>query len=222
MKTMHAKKETCLPDSAFQQPRPEGDGNSAFDGISLQELNGKFKKAIGPGADDRENVIRVTRVETCLGTMIAGATGKGICLFEFVDSKKLEMELKQLITTLKAPLVERGHVHLNTLREQVERYFRGELREFSVPVDLVGTDFQVRAWLGLLKIPYGATISYAKQAEALGRPSAVRAVANANGKNKISIVLPCHRVIGANGTLTGYGGGLWRKKKLLELERGKL
>jgi AraC family transcriptional regulator of adaptative response/methylated-DNA-[protein]-cysteine methyltransferase len=176
---------------------------------SLKALNGKFKKVTGSGTDGRKNVICITRVETELGTMMAGATGKGICLFEFADYKMLELELKQLIAMLKAPLVECENVHFNTLREQVERYFKGELREFSVPLDLAGTDFQIQAWLGLLNIPYGATISYAKQAEAIGKPSAVRAVANANGKNKISIILPCHRVIGTNGTLTGYGGGIW-------------
>ncbi|MDR1221845.1 MAG: methylated-DNA--[protein]-cysteine S-methyltransferase [Tannerella sp.] len=205
-------------DSVFQQSQYGGNEKNVFDCISLGELNGRFKKVIGSDMDSYKNVICVTRVETELGTMIAGATGKGICLFEFADYKMLEMQLKQLIVLLKAPLVERESVHFDTLREQVERYFKGELREFSVPLDLAGTDFQVQAWLGLLNIPYGATISYAKQAEALGKPSAVRAVANANGKNRISIILPCHRVIGTNGTLTGYGGGIWRKKKLLELE----
>ena len=85
-----------------------------------------------------------------------------------------------------------------------------------------GTEFQKQVWLSLLKIPYGCTTNYAKQAELIGKPSAVRAVANANGKNKISIILPCHRIIGADGTLTGYGGGIWRKKKLLEFEQKNL
>mgnify|MGYP003623819560 FL=1 len=87
---------------------------------------------------------------------------------------------------------------------------------------LAGTEFQKQVWLALLQIPYGMTTTYAKQAELLGKRSAVRAVANANVKNKISIILPCHRVIGADGTLTGYGGGIWRKKKLLELEKKNL
>jgi AraC family transcriptional regulator of adaptative response/methylated-DNA-[protein]-cysteine methyltransferase len=218
-KTHLQKKEIYRADNVFQQSQSGDNGKSAFDGISLRELNGKCRKKIGADTDNHKNVICITRVETELGTMIAGATDKGICLFEFADCKMLETELKQLIVLLKAPLVERENVHFNTLREQMERYFKGKLREFSVPLDLAGTDFQVQAWLGLLNIPYGATISYAKQAEALGKPSAVRAVANANGRNKISIILPCHRVIGTNGTLTGYGGGIWRKKKLLELEK---
>jgi AraC family transcriptional regulator of adaptative response/methylated-DNA-[protein]-cysteine methyltransferase len=101
----------------------------------------------------------------------------------------------------------------------MEQYFEGKRKNFDIPLDLVGTEFQKQVWLSLLQIPYGCTTTYAKQAELLGKPSAVRAVANANGKNKISIILPCHRVIGADGTLTGYGGGIWRKKKLLEFER---
>jgi len=84
---------------------------------------------------------------------------------------------------------------------------------------LVGTDFQKKVWKSLMQIPYGTTISYGEQAKRIGKPKAVRAVANANAKNKISIILPCHRVIGANGKLTGYGGGLWRKEKLLEFEQ---
>jgi len=185
---------------------------------SLSELNNKFKKVIG----NYKRFISVALIETEVGTIMAGATDKGICLLEFADSKKLERELEQLIMLFKAPLIENENTHFITLREQLDKYFKGELREFSVPLDLMGTDFQRHAWLGLLNIPYGSTTTYAKQAEALGKPSAVRAVANANGKNRISIILPCHRVIGTDGSLTGYGGGLWRKKRLLELEQSYL
>ncbi|MDR1054298.1 MAG: methylated-DNA--[protein]-cysteine S-methyltransferase [Prevotellaceae bacterium] len=205
----------CQTDNAFQQPQSEKGKNKKFDCGSLNELNRRFEKIIGKN----KKMISITLVETGVGTMIAGATDKGICLLEFSDSKKLEPELKQLITLFKAPLIEGDNIYFNALREQLGKYFKGELRKFSVPLDLKGTDFQVHAWLGLLNIPYGSTTTYAKQAEALGRPSAVRAVANANGKNRISIILPCHRVIGTDGNLTGYGGEIWRKKKLLELER---
>lgn len=190
-----------------------------FDYGLLKELNQLYKKSISLSSGSSPNPTRITCMETEVGTMIAGATDKGICLFEFADSKKVETELKQLITLYKAPLEEGDHIHFNILRKQIEEYFRGELREFNLPLDVKGTDFQVQAWLGLRNIPYGYTTSYAKQAESLGRPAAVRAVANANGKNRISILLPCHRVIGTDGSLTGYGGQLWRKKKLLELER---
>jgi methylated-DNA-[protein]-cysteine S-methyltransferase len=104
------------------------------------------------------------------------------------------------------------------VRNQLCAYFEGELIEFEIPLHLEGTDFQLRVWQELMSIPYGTTISYAEQAQRIGRPGAARAVGAANGRNPISIVVPCHRVIGANGTLTGYGGGLDRKQWLLEHE----
>jgi AraC family transcriptional regulator of adaptative response/methylated-DNA-[protein]-cysteine methyltransferase len=168
---------------------------------------------------DKTEIVNLTNVETDLGLMIAGATDKGVCMLEFADCKLLEFELRQLIAIFKAPLVQGDNPQFHTLRNQLEEYFKGKRRNFDISLDLAGTEFQKQVWLSLLKIPYGCTISYAKQAELLGKPSAVRAVANANGKNKISIILPCHRVIGADGSLTGYGGGIWRKKKLLEFER---
>lgn len=164
-------------------------------------------------------IVNITHIETDLGLMITAATEKGICMFEFTDYKLLELELRQLSDSFNAPLVQGDNPHFNTLREQIGQYFRGERRNFDIPLDLAGTEFQKQVWLSLLQIPYGSTTTYAKQAERLGKRSAVRAVANANGKNKISIILPCHRVIGTNGSLTGYGGGIWRKEKLLELER---
>jgi AraC family transcriptional regulator of adaptative response/methylated-DNA-[protein]-cysteine methyltransferase len=164
-------------------------------------------------------LVNITYIETDLGSMIAVASNKGICMFEFADYKLLELELKQLVASFKTPLVQGDNPHFNTLKEQIGQYLKGERKNFDIPLDLVGTEFQKQVWLSLLQIPYGCTTTYAKQAELVGKRSAVRAVANANGKNKISIILPCHRVIGTNGTLTGYGGGIWRKKKLLELER---
>jgi methylated-DNA-[protein]-cysteine S-methyltransferase len=101
---------------------------------------------------------------------------------------------------------------------QLESYFRRELRDFQLPLDFEGTEFQKRAWRQLLTIPYGQTRSYSQIAQAIGSPAAVRAVGAANGANPIAIVVPCHRVIGANGRLVGYGGGLPLKKRLLELE----
>ena len=163
-------------------------------------------------------MVNITNIETELGLMVGVATGKGICMFEFADYKLLDLELRQLAKAFNAPLVEGHSVHFDTLKTQITEYFEGERKNFDIPLDLVGTEFQKQVWLSLLQIPYGCTTTYAKQAALIGKPSAVRAVANANGKNKISIILPCHRVIGTDGTLTGYGGGIWRKKKLLELE----
>jgi len=108
--------------------------------------------------------------------------------------------------------------HFDKLSSQLEEYFSGKRREFDVPLVLPGTPFQQRVWTALQTIPYGSTRSYKKQAEIIGLPNAVRAVARANGDNRIAIIIPCHRVIGADGNLTGYGGGLWRKRYLLNLE----
>jgi methylated-DNA-[protein]-cysteine S-methyltransferase len=105
--------------------------------------------------------------------------------------------------------------------KQLEAYFAGELREFDVPLTMSGTEFQRRVWTELQGIPYGETISYGELAERLGQPTAARAVGLANGKNPISIIVPCHRVIGSTGNLTGYGGGLPRKRYLLDFEMGK-
>jgi methylated-DNA-[protein]-cysteine S-methyltransferase len=104
--------------------------------------------------------------------------------------------------------------------DQLRAYFAGELREFDLPLAPHGTPFQQRVWAALREIPYGTTISYAELAVAVGRPDAARAVGAANGRNPLAIVIPCHRVIGASGTLTGYGGGLARKRLLLDLEAG--
>jgi methylated-DNA-[protein]-cysteine S-methyltransferase len=114
---------------------------------------------------------------------------------------------------------ETGCAVLDDAARQLEAYFAGELTEFDVPLDLDGTDFQRRCWLALATIPYGQTVSYGEQARRLGLgPDAARAVGAANGQNPVPIVLPCHRVIGADGSLTGFGGGLHRKRFLLEHE----
>ena len=108
------------------------------------------------------------------------------------------------------------------LAAQLDEYWRGELTEFDVPMSPVGTDFQKQVWAALREIPYGTTVTYGAIADRIGKPSAVRAVGRANGSNPIAVIVPCHRVIGANGSLTGYAGGIDKKAKLLELERGRL
>lgn len=110
------------------------------------------------------------------------------------------------------------HPILTETKKQLDSYFAGTRREFDLPLDLIGTPFQKAAWQALQKIPYGETRSYAEQATLCGKPKAVRAIGTANGRNPVSIIVPCHRVIGKNGSLTGYGGGIDRKRFLLELE----
>jgi methylated-DNA-[protein]-cysteine S-methyltransferase len=117
-----------------------------------------------------------------------------------------------------AAMARRDPAPFQTISDQLERYWNNELRDFDVPIALHGTEFQKRVWEGLRTIPYGETISYKELAHRIGIPRAIRAVGQANNRNPIAIVVPCHRVIGANGSLTGYGGGLDKKEKLLALE----
>jgi len=198
--------------------------NAAFDHgwDSLSGFGEAFRKVLGgPPTRTRTATLAVTRIETPLGPLLAGATDEGICLLEFVDRRMIETQLGRLGRLLRAVLVPGTSRHFDRLAEELKRYFGGDLRRFASPLDLRGTEFQTKVWSGLLAIPYGETRSYAEQARRIGAPSAVRAVARANGDNRIAIVVPCHRVVGADGSLTGYGGGLWRKRWLLDLERGQ-
>nr|WP_291932144.1 methylated-DNA--[protein]-cysteine S-methyltransferase [Chryseobacterium sp.] len=154
-----------------------------------------------------------------LGTMVACADEHGICLLEFSDRKALPTELKGISKHFNANIVQGENPHFITLEKELSAYFEGRRTVFTVPLSPVGTAFQKEVWKILQEIPYGRTRSYQEQADRLGNPKSVRAVAHANGLNKISIIIPCHRVIGSNGQLTGYGGGIWRKQKLLELEK---
>ena len=171
--------------------------------------------------------------ETPLGPMLGGATGAGVCLCEFADRGGEERILARLEKRLGGPVhpsepwtgdgADRGSphaTHLGRLRRQLQEYFQGERREFDLPLDLAGTPWQRKVWSALLEIPYGSTTSYGELAARLGKPGGSRAVGRANGENYVAIVVPCHRVIQADGGLRGYGGGLHRKRWLLDLEAG--
>ncbi|PKO19161.1 MAG: cysteine methyltransferase [Chloroflexi bacterium HGW-Chloroflexi-10] len=163
-------------------------------------------------------MIYLTRILSPFGPLMAAASDTGICLLEFGDRRMLETQFERLKKYFQAEITPGEHPYLETLNRQLEEYFLGQRQKFNVPLDFRGTVFQEMVWKALLTIPYGKTISYKQLAEKIGKPAAVRAVANANGDNRIAILIPCHRVIGSDGTLTGYGGGLWRKQFLLELE----
>ncbi len=190
---------------------------------SLSGFTDSFKRTTGfsPSKSRGNQLVMTTRILTPLGPMLAGGTDDGVCLLEFIDRRMLETQLKRLRKLLNAEFVAGSCKHFDALNKQIEEYFSGTRKKFSIPLLLPGTPFQRKVWAVLRTIPYGSTRSYKEQAEAVGSPKAVRAVANANGDNRISIIVPCHRVIGANGELTGYGGGLWRKRYLLHLESGK-
>ncbi len=157
--------------------------------------------------------------ETPLGPMLALANDEGLHLLEFVDRRGLEREIQALRRRARHHAVPGEHRYLDQIGKELEAYFRGEHLSFATPVKLAGTPFQLSVWKALMEIPVGATRSYAMLAARIGHPAAVRAVGRANGDNKLAVIIPCHRVIGADGTLTGYGGGLWRKAWLLDHER---
>src|SRR6266704_3368792 len=159
------------------------------------------------------------RIDTPLGAMIAIADDRGLRLLEFIDRRATERELSILRKRLQTNVVPGKHGHLETVRSQLKNYFAGKNMRFDVPLAPVGSQFQLRAWKILQSIPIGETRSYSWMARRLGHENARRAVGRANGTNMICIVIPCHRVIRADGTLCGYGGGLWRKKWLLDHER---
>lgn len=151
--------------------------------------------------------------------MFACATKEGLCLLEFTDRKMLETEFRFLSKSMNAIIVQGENEHFALLKKELGEYFAGTRKEFSVPIHKVGSDFQNKVWQALQTVPYGETRSYQQQAAMITSPNAIRAVANANGMNKISILVPCHRVVGADGSLTGYGGGIWRKQWLLDMEK---
>jgi len=164
-------------------------------------------------------MIKTTNIETPLGNMTAAATSKGVCLLAFGDRPELNSELKELEKYLSLPVKPGENRHIRALKRQLKDYFRGKRKEFSLPLLSPGTDFQQEVWKEIMKIPYGTTISYLDLAKAINNPEAVRAVANANGNNRIAIIIPCHRVIGSDGSLVGYGGGLTRKRWLIDHEK---
>lgn len=175
-----------------------------------------------PGRAREAEAIRLGWIETPLGPMIAGATDAGLCLLEFTDRRMLETQVATVTRRLGMaayPAADDGH--LAALRDQLDEYWSGERREFDLPLVTPGTAFQQRVWDALRRIPYGETRSYGELATTLGKPGAMRAVGLANGQNRIAIVIPCHRVVRGDGTIGGYGGGLWRKHRLLALERGQ-
>lgn len=164
------------------------------------------------------NVLKVAWLDSPLGPMVAIADEDGLVLLEFVDRRGLEREVERLRQKTKAAIIPGCTRPIERIEAELSAYFAGELKTFTTPLAYVGTPFQRRVWDALVNIPMGQTRTYAGMAETIGQPSAVRAVARANGANQLAIIVPCHRVIGADGDLTGYGGGLARKQWLIEHE----
>ena len=209
---------------AFEQIR---DGKALDDAVfdtgyeSHSGFRDAFKRAFGhpPGGAAQTECVRVAWIDTPIGPMIAGATDKGLCLLEFTDRRMLEHQIETIGRRLKTALAPGPHPYLAQLETELREYFAGRRTAFDVPTHAPGSPFEERVWRALLDIPFGETRSYEDIARAVGSAKAVRAVGRANGLNRIAIVIPCHRVVNKSGELGGYGGGLWRKRRLLHLEK---
>ncbi len=202
----------CRPEAA----RSSRDWTRAVLARALAPVEGPNRRAI-PGPPVAP--LRADRISTPLGAMLGVAAPDGLVLLEFADRPMLGTELRRLTRSFRAPVEPGSHPHLTAVRRELKEWFAGRRRRFETPLLVRGTPFQQAAWAALQRIPYGETVAYETQARVLGRPKAVRAVGTANGDNPIAIVIPCHRVRRTDGTLGGYGGGLWRKQRLLDIER---
>ena len=213
---------------AFAQVRRGDSMDEVILGHGFESHSGfrtAFSRTFGkaPGQSRDCDCLRVALLGTPLGPMLAAVSNDAVCQLEFADRRGLERSYAEMRRRFSLPVVPGENAVMKLLRGELKEYFRGERPEFTVPVRLRGTEFQRRVWQELQQIPYGETANYENIADRVGKPSAVRAVARANGTNRIYLLVPCHRVIAKDGTLCGYGGGKWRKHLLLQLEKtGKL
>jgi len=183
-----------------------------------------FTRIMGaaPSLVEQTKILKASWLDTPLGPMIAISDEKALYLLEFVDRRGLEREVERLRQKTKSAIIP-GHTQaIHSIEEELKLYFEGALKAFNTPLFLIGSAFQKQVWEELKKIPSGTTCSYSDLAKAIGKPSAFRAVARANGANQFALIIPCHRVINANGELGGYGGGLTRKAWLINHEKRNL
>lgn len=157
-------------------------------------------------------------VKTPIGEMVFGSSEKGLCLLDFKYRKSISRILKRITKYFGHDMIHGTTPFIELAETELSQYLQGNLTIFSVPLDIRGSAFQLKVWDALLNVKYGKIVSYLDIAKKIGRPEAVRAVANANGQNGIAVIIPCHRVIGSDGSLTGYGGGVTIKKRSLQIE----
>ena len=222
--TFHAYQRMFRINNAFQEIKSgKNIINTAFDTgyNSLSGFGYTYKKIMkkSPSTNLQHDVILIDRLTTPLGPMFICATKQGICLLEFVDRRMLETEFKQLQTQLNMKIIFGENEHIKQAKIEISEYFQGIRTHFTVALHTPGTPFQQTVWECLKEIPYGELTTYKRQAQRINNLLAIRAVANANGNNRVAIIIPCHRVIGSSGELIGYGGGLERKKWLIEHEK---
>lgn len=189
-------------------------------GAAVRNLIGAAPGAAG-ATDGDGAPLAVATLATPLGPMLLGAAAGKLCLAEFAEQApgRLEAQLQRVSRRLGAAIVLDCAPPIERAAQQLAEYFAGARQRFELPLLAAGTTLQREVWDALRQIAYGETRSYGQVAAAIGRPRAVRPVGSAVGANPIAIVVPCHRVIGSGGALTGYGGGLGRKRRLLDLER---
>ena len=210
---------------AFKEIRS---GNSVIDSQlntgykSSSGFRDAFSKIMGAAPtkfQDHLKILKASWIDSPLGALLAIADDEGLYLLEFVDRRGLELEIEKLRRKTKSAILPGKTDIICSIEKELQHYFDGTLKNFQTPLHLLGSPFQKSVWEELLKIPYGTTRSYLEQAHKIGKETAFRAVANANGANQIAIVIPCHRIINNNGNLGGYGGGLMRKKWLIDHEK---
>jgi AraC family transcriptional regulator of adaptative response/methylated-DNA-[protein]-cysteine methyltransferase len=225
--TFHAYCRGRRLGKALEQIRTGADLDDVVLGYGYNSHSGfreAFTRTFGksPGRSRSTECVLTAWIESPLGSLVAGATSKGICLLEFTDRRMLDAQFASLRKYFRCAIVPGENTHIKLLRSELQEYFQGSRKKFSVPLVVPGTEFQQSVWKALRTIPHGSTVSYEDIAQRLGKSKAQRAVGHANGLNRIAIVIPCHRVVNKNGKLGGYGGGLWRKRKLLSLEQGRI
>lgn len=221
--TFHAYQRMYRINNAYKELK---DGKKTSDTAynqgysSLSGFGYTYKKLLGKATKESasQTVVLISRVTTPIGPMWICATADGICLVEFTDRKMLETEFKDLQRLLKAQILIGENEHILQAKMELKEYFNKTRQVFEVALDTPGTDYQKEVWTELQNVKYGNTSTYQSLATSIGNNKAARAVARANGFNRVSIIVPCHRIIGKDGSLTGYGGGIERKKWLIDHE----
>ncbi len=208
----------CRTDCACRTPREE---NVEYFVSTADALRAGFRpcRRCQPLGDRSAVMLSEARVTTPLGDMTAVGCEHGLTLLEFTDRPMLRTQRERVRHLFSSEIVEAPFDALDQVQVEVDEYFEGRRRDFTLPLLPLGTPFQRLVWRGLLQVPHGTTTTCDALARQVGRPETPRAVGRANGDNRFAIVIPCHRVIGRDGDLTGYGGGIWRKSALLDLER---
>ena len=194
--------------------------NAGYESSSgFRDAFSKIMGAAPTNFHNQHNILKSAWLDTPLGPMLVISDEQALYLLEFVERRGLEREIEKLRKTTKSAIIPGRTAAIDLIEEELASYFSGKLKVFKTSIHMLGSPFQKMVWQELMRIPYGETRSYLAQAEAIKKPTAFRAVANANGANQLAIIIPCHRIINSNGKLGGYGGGIARKEWLINNEQ---